>query len=138
MRKFVLTGLVAATAAFALVAYAQDIPETAVIDGCADAKAPVEFPHKAHLEVTDCTTCHHKSEGLTLETAASMEVKTCVSCHGEPEDAETPLCSAKSLKKNPYHITCVGCHKTMKKEAKAAGTEFGAPTKCTACHPKAE
>lgn len=138
MRKFVLTGLVAVAAAAALVAYAQDLPETITIDACADKKAPVEFPHKAHFELTECTTCHHTAEGLTLETAAEIEVKTCASCHVEPEKAETPLCSEKSLKKNPYHITCVGCHKDQKKEAKAAGKEFKGPTKCTACHPKAE
>lgn len=138
MRKFVLTGLVAAAAAFALVAYAQDIPETLVIDACAVDKAPVEFPHKAHFEITDCVTCHHEAEGLTLETAATIEVAKCASCHLEPEDAETPLCTEKGSKTNPYHITCMGCHKAMKKEAKAAGTEFSAPTKCTACHPKAE
>jgi hypothetical protein len=33
-----------------------------------------------------------------------------------------------SLKKNHYHINCVGCHK-----------ESGAgPAKCDECHPKAE
>jgi hypothetical protein len=138
MRKYVLMALIAAAATFALAAYAQDLPETITIDACADQKAPVEFPHKAHFEVTECVTCHHTAEGLTLETAAKMEVKACAACHKEPEKAETPLCSEKSLKKNPFHISCVGCHKEMKKEATAAGAEFNAPTKCTACHPKAE
>ena len=33
-----------------------------------------------------------------------------------------------SLKKNPFHINCVGCHKEQ-----GAG-----PAKCDECHPKAE
>jgi len=137
MRKFVLMGLVAVAATVALVAYAQDIPETITIDACADQKAAVEFPHQAHFELTDCVTCHHTSEGLTQETAAATEVATCASCHVEPEEADTPLCSDKSKKTNPYHIVCIGCHKELKTEAKAAGKEFAGPTKCTACHPKA-
>ena len=35
--------------------------------------------------------------------------------------------------KNPFHITCVGCHK---EEAKT-NAETKAPTKCDQCHPKA-
>lgn len=135
MRKLIGLGVLAIMTAATLVAFA-DVPENITIDVCADAKTPVEFPHKAHFELTDCVTCHHTSEGLTAETAGTMEVATCASCHVEPEEATTPLCSEKSLKKNPYHISCVGCHKAEKKVAKEAGTEFAAPTKCTACHPK--
>ena len=133
MRKIFLVALAVLAVSTALVALAE-IPENITIDACAVAKAPVEFPHKAHFELTDCVTCHHTSEGLTLETAADMEVASCGSCHIEPEKAETPLCSEKSLKKNPYHISCVGCHKETKKE----NADTTAPTKCTDCHPKPE
>lgn len=107
------------------VAIAQP-PETATIDDCVNKKAAVEFPHAAHWEVTECTTCHHTQEGLTADNAEGVE--TCGSCHTEPEAAETPKCSEMSLTKNPFHIGCVNCHKEQ-----AAG-----PTKCDECHPKAE
>ena len=103
------------------------------IDQCATKKAPVEFTHKAHFEFATCVDCHHTSEGLTLENAAEMEVATCGSCHIEPEKAETPKCSDKTKKGNPFHISCIGCHKATKAE----NAETTAPTKCTACHPKA-
>ena len=129
MRKSIL-GMVFMMAAmvFAGVAMAGEMPETLTIDDCSAKKSAVEFPHAAHLEVTECTTCHHTAEGLTAETAGSMEVKSCASCHLEPAEETTPGCSEMSLKKNPFHINCVGCHKEQ-----AAG-----PTKCDECHPKAE
>ena len=132
MQKYVLTGLLVAVMSAALVALASEMPETITIDDCADKKAAVEFPHKAHFEVTDCVTCHHTSEGLTLETAAEMEVATCASCHVAPEDEAVPACGEMSLKKNPYHISCVGCHKDYVKEH----ADSTAPTKCNDCHPK--
>ncbi len=136
MRKIFLVSLAAIVVSTAFVAIAEP-PEHITIDACASKKAPVEFPHQAHFEVTDCVTCHHTAEGLTLETAADMEVAACASCHAEPEKADTPLCSEKSLKKNPFHIACVGCHKTEKKAAKAEGKDFKGPTSCKGCHPKA-
>jgi hypothetical protein len=36
------------------------------------------------------------------------------------------------MSKNPFHATCINCHKEeLKKNAEAK-----APTKCTDCHPK--
>lgn len=134
MRKLFLMTIIVLSALAALVAFATEVPEDIVIDVCADTKAPVAFPHKAHFELAACVDCHHTSEGLTAETAADMEVASCASCHVEPEDAETPLCSEKSTKKNPYHINCITCHKTYKKEH----ADTTAPTKCAACHPKEE
>jgi len=132
MRKFVLLTIMALSAV-ALVAYAAtEVPENITIDGCKDAKSAVEFPHKAHFEFATCVDCHHTTEGLTAENAATMEVASCGSCHNAPEKEGTPVCSDKSLKTNPYHINCVTCHKADKKE----NAETKAPTKCTACHPK--
>ena len=90
-------------------------------------KSAVNFPHSAHLELTECTTCHHTNEGLTADS--DMEVQPCVACHQNPE-GEIPDCAQMSLSKNPYHITCVTCHKE-------SGSE-NAPTKCDGCHPPAE
>lgn len=130
MRKwligFAVTAMVLSVAGMA--AMAGEAPETATIDDCVDKKAAVEFPHKAHFEVTECTTCHHTTEGLTAD--ADLMVEPCGACHMEPEADTTPICSQMSLKKNPFHINCVGCHKESGKEA--------APTKCDDCHPKAE
>jgi hypothetical protein len=112
----------------ALAATAKEAPTDAVLDQCAAKKAGVNFPHGAHLELTECTTCHHTNEGLTADS--DQEVAPCVSCHKEPEAAETPDCAQMSMSKNPYHITCVTCHKE-------SGSE-NAPTKCDGCHPTAE
>lgn len=101
-----------------------DAPENISLDGCGEKQAAVAFPHKAHWELSDCTTCHHTAEGLTADS--DTDVKTCKSCHVKPEEEGTPDCSQMSLKKNPYHMLCVDCHK---KEQKG-------PTKCTECHPK--
>lgn len=132
MRKWLLgiaaTAMVVSVAVVASAATVAEAPETATIDDCMDKKAAVEFPHKVHWELTDCTTCHHTSEGLTAD--ADMEVQPCSACHVEPEAETTPDCSQMSLKKNPFHINCVDCHKESGKET--------APTKCDDCHPKAE
>jgi hypothetical protein len=115
-----------------IAATAAEAPENVVIDDCVNKKAAVEFPHKAHMEQVECVTCHHTQEGLTADS--DMEVEACGTCHNEPEDAETPVCSQMSLSKNPFHITCVGCHK----EKLAEDETFAGPTKCDGCHPKAE
>ena len=99
-------------------------PENITIDDCVAKKSAVEFPHAAHFELTECSTCHHTQENLSKETAD--EAKPCSECHNEPEKKSTPSCSQSSLKKNHYHINCVDCHKAEK-----AG-----PTKCNDCHPK--
>ena len=131
MRKLFLMTIIVLSVVAALVAFAE-VPEDMVLDACADTKAPVAFPHKAHFEFAACVDCHHTSEGLTAETVGDMEVPTCSSCHLEPEDAETPSCKEKSTKKNPFHISCIGCHKEYIKE----NPESTAPKKCAACHPK--
>jgi hypothetical protein len=113
-------------AASGLMAAADDV---IVIDDCANKKSGVSFPHKAHEGLTECSTCHHTQEGL----AAGGEAEKCSSCHLEPEDAATPKCSEMSMSKNPYHKSCIACHKDAVKE----NAESKAPTKCDGCHPKA-
>ena len=138
MRKLFLLTIVVLSALAAFFVFATEapeapaIPENITIDYCADTKAAVEFTHKAHFEYAACVDCHHTSEGLTAENACEMTVATCASCHVKPEKAETPKCSEKGMKTNPYHINCVVCHKAHKKEH----ADTTAPTKCTACHPK--
>jgi hypothetical protein len=113
----------ALAAGIALAAPVQP-PDEVVIDAAAAKKGPVTFPHKAHTERTECVTCHHTSEGLMA--GADMEVKACSECHLDPEGADVPGMREMSMKKNPFHMLCIDCHK---KEAKG-------PTKCDDCHKK--
>ena len=117
------------------LAQSADPPEEITLESCGDTQASVTFPHKAHFENVECTTCHHSQEGLTLEAAqGGMAVETCSSCHVEPEEESTPNCAERGRTKNPFHIRCVGCHR----ESTAEDETLSAPTKCTECHPKPE
>ena len=133
MRKFRfgLVGLVVVLSAVFMLVFSAAPPDEVTIDDCQAKQAAVKFPHKTHAAKTDCVTCHHTQKGLTAETAG--DVQKCETCHNAPEKAETPKCAEMSLTKNPFHITCINCHKEeLKKNAEAK-----APTKCTDCHPKA-
>ena len=85
------------------------------IDGAQAKKAPVTFPHGQHAGDIDCVTCHHTSEGENVEEA-------CFDCHGQ--DPEAPDPSVSSLRDNPFHALCRGCHKDNGE----------GPTSCSACH----
>ena len=106
-------------------------PDEITIDDCQSKQAAVKFPHKAHMEKTECVTCHHTQKDLKAD--AAVEVQKCGSCHTAPEKAETPKCAEMSLTKNPFHIGCINCHKEDAKK----NTATKAPTKCADCHPKA-
>ena len=125
--------LMAAAGIFAIFSAAASLaapPTEITIDECMNKKSAVVFPHEKHFGEGEnklnlpCSTCHHTQETLSLETADQAE--PCSKCHVKPEAASTPICSQMSPKKNPYHITCMGCHKE----------EGKGPTKCDACHPK--
>jgi hypothetical protein len=114
------------------IAGAATPPDKTTIDDCVAKKAAVEFPHGAHVKaVAECKTCHHTQPALTAES--SEKVETCASCHVTPEKAETPKCSEMSATKNPFHMSCVKCHK----EELAKKPDSKVPTKCDQCHPKA-
>ncbi len=134
MRKympFVLAALVI-LAGSTFIAGAATPPEKVKIDDCVTKKSAVEFPHGAHVKaIAECKTCHHTQPALTA--TSTEKVETCGSCHVAPEKAETPKCSEMSATKNPFHMSCVKCHK--EELAKKADTK--APTKCDQCHPKA-
>jgi hypothetical protein len=133
MRKYLLGLIVVALPVLgvAVLLAATAAPDDVVIDDCMKKKAAVEFPHKAHLDLAKCVDCHHTQEDLTADSG--IEVEKCADCHVTPEKEETPICSQMSPSKNPYHITCVKCHKKELKE----NPESKAPTKCDQCHPKA-
>ena len=134
MRKympFVLAALVI-LAGSTFIAGAATPPEKVKIDDCVTKKSAVEFPHGAHVKaIAECKTCHHTQPALTA--TSTEKVETCGSCHVAPEKAETPKCSEMSATENPFHMSCVKCHK--EELAKKADTK--APTKCDQCHPKA-
>jgi hypothetical protein len=99
-------------------------PDMIKIDKAMDKKAAVEFPHAKHVEVAEsCTVCHHTNEGLTMEMAD--QVQPCSECHLNPE-GDVPDMAQMSLKKNPFHMQCIDCHKEMDK----------GPKTCNECHPK--
>ena len=132
MKKTLLICMVAAAlvCAFALPSlYAVEAPGDMVLKAPAGTKmkkAPVDFSHKGHAAV-DCTKCHHTWDGKAAVKKCSAE-----GCHVD---------TSKKGKKKPtsfysaFHakseISCVGCHKALKKAKKATG-----PTKCGDCHPK--
>ncbi len=123
MRKIlgvVLAGLLTATTVFAAV------PKEVKIDAAAKKQPAVTFPHEKHATelVKTCDTCHHTNKGLTAANA--KDVPKCSSCHLNPAKADTPDMSEMSLKKNPFHMLCMGCHKEQKK----------GPAKCNECHKK--
>ena len=99
-------------------------PDEVVIKGAADKQPAVTFPHAKHQEmVKACDTCHHTNKGMT--TAEGTEVKACSECHLDPK-GDVPSMRQMSMKKNPFHIVCIDCHKT----------ETKGPTKCAECHKK--
>jgi len=115
-----------------VAATAAKVPDKVTLDACHKKKPSVLMDHKKHavdLKIA-CDKCHHTSKGL--KAGDSTEVKKCSSCHLTPEKADTPVCTESSPKKNPYHITCTGCHN---EEAKKDPAKKGIKS-CTACHAK--
>ena len=92
-------------------------------------KTPVGFSHTKH-KALNCNACHHKyKEG-------DAKIKKCSECHKAKKGDVPSLKDAFHLSKNkktkkPVVISCVGCHKALKKAKKKYG-----PTSCTKCHPK--
>jgi len=90
-------------------------PKSVVIDKCKKKKSGVKFDHAKHVKTlkVKCKTCHHKGPG-----------KPCHSCHMGKAKGKKLGCAEMSMKKNPFHVTCAGCHKTKGK----------GPKKCKECH----
>jgi hypothetical protein len=97
-------------------ANAKDAPAKMVLDKCKKKKSGVVLTHEAHAKKykIECKSCHHTGK----------TDKSCASCHAGKAQGKKPGCQEQSLKKNPYHINCVGCHKKKKK----------GPKGCKDCH----
>lgn len=130
LAPFAAAVLIFGVASMVVAKTAKEAPETVKIDDCVAKKAAVDFPHGKHVKL-ECKACHHDQPALKAGT--DEMVKPCGACHVAPEKAETPKCSEMSASKNPFHITCVGCHKA--EVAKDATKKM--PVKCDECHPKA-
>jgi len=82
----------------------------------------VTFAHEMHadLSITECTTCHHKSQ------PTDTVIKPCHECH-DHKSTEPP--KAKTV----FHNRCTGCH-----EYTVAGGQNAGPLKkkCKLCHIK--
>ena len=99
---------------------AQKPPKQTVIKDCAKKQGPVAFPHELHVKQAKvaCKSCHHTGKFDQKCSAAG--------CHAGKAEGKRPGCAELSLKKNPFHINCINCHKEKK-----AG-----PVKCAECHQK--
>ncbi|HSP14481.1 MAG TPA: cytochrome c3 family protein [Thermoanaerobaculia bacterium] len=112
--------ILAATVAFAA------IPEKVTINVPNAKQPPVTLDHAKHATklVKTCETCHHNHKGLTKDSKVAVE--QCTSCHLDTKGNVMLSAREMSMTKNPFHVRCVGCHKTAKK----------GPVACTACHVK--
>lgn len=92
-------------------------PKQVTIDKFKKKKSAVTFDHEAHSKKhkVKCVTCHHTKKQESCSTDK---------CHGAKMDGKKPGGGEASLKKNPFHINCIGCHKKQKK----------GPSKCKECH----
>jgi hypothetical protein len=116
----------------AQAAFGGKVPEIIVLDKCKKRKPPVKFFHvKHHKRIAklgqNCTVCHHKGDPAKGPKAG----KGCPSCHMKPVKG-LGTCQDMSLKKNPFHARCIGCHKEQKKKGKLVK----GPTRCNKCHVK--
>lgn len=114
--------LLLATSAFA------HFPEKVNIDQAQKKQPSVTLDHAKHgtTLVKSCDTCHHTNKGLKKDHAESTEVKKCAACHLDPKDKKVPGMREMGMANNPFHIRCMGCHKTEKK----------GPVACNGCHKK--
>ncbi len=97
-------------------------PNKITIDKFKKKKSGVEFDHQAHSKKykVKCVTCHHEVKDKKKQNV-SCSTK---GCHGAKKVKGKLGGGETSLKKNHYHVNCVGCHKKQKK----------GPKKCKECH----
>lgn len=97
-------------------------------EGVKMTKAPVDFPHKQHVDAKlDCFTCHHKSTDQNAIGGCSVE-----GCHTDASKAakKDPKGFYQAFHSKKSDASCLACHKKVKKEGKQV------PVGCKECHPK--
>lgn len=113
-------------------------PESILLDQLKDLYEPVVFDHAMHLDLYDCSRCHHhtagtvtgdKSCGRCHQTAAHSNGFACSSCHvkvigskGKAEERGRYHIDVPSLQ-GAMHLLCRNCH-----------LEEGGPADCLDCH----
>jgi len=114
--KVIAFSVIVAFSAVGLAISAKPAPKQVVIDKCKKKKKAVTLTHEKHIKILKipCKKCHHKG----------TPDKPCSSCHAGKMKGKNPGCAEMSPKKNPFHISCMGCHKKLKK----------GPSKCKQCH----
>ena len=94
-------------------------------EGMKVSKPLVDFSHEKHdAAKIECASCHHTWDG-------KAEVQSCstAACHDQSgKKGTTAFYTAFHSKKS--EISCLGCHKIVKKEGKPV------PVSCKACHAK--
>ncbi len=120
MRVHVLVWIAVLGLVGGVTAIAAKAPKETVIKACQKTKPPVAFPHQDHVTKNKikCKTCHHTGKNDVACSSAD--------CHAGKAAGKKPGCAEMSLTKNPFHITCINCHKKENKGPKA----------CAQCHKK--
>jgi len=124
---------------------AEDAPEAVTIDSLAKFYEPVEFDHAMHVDIADCSTCHHHTTGTgpandycarCHANSGEMDTVACQDCHSaDPFSAESIhrqgqqdlFHTDKIGLKGAYHQNCLGCHQKM-----------DGPVGCEDCHAKSD
>ncbi len=121
---------------------ADDAPETVKIDYLQELYEEVTFDHQTHVDMYDCSSCHHHTAGTGPQN------ETCEKCHAgdaASDDVSCSGCHEKTIPpigpviKNPQetslyhidkpdllgalHLQCLGCHQAD-----------DGPTGCRDCH----
>lgn len=100
------------------------IPEDKTVIQFSSKLGNVTFAHQKHadLSITQCTTCHHKSQ------PTDTVMKPCHECHKHKADETDPPKTKTAL-----HTRCIGCHEYTV----ASGVQAGpVKKKCRLCHVK--
>lgn len=125
MRRKLLIGLtILSMMAVGFAVAAKDPPTKLTIPKCGKKRKPVSFQHKKHVNKykVACEHCHHLAKDPKRKKDA---FKPCAACHaGKSGGKKKWGCADKSLKTNPYHVQCRGCHAAKKK----------GPRGCSKCH----
>jgi NAD-dependent dihydropyrimidine dehydrogenase PreA subunit len=120
----------------------QQPPDSITIGLLKELYGPVIFDHAMHIEMSECSSCHHHTLGdgpskvscqRCHAKAEAMDQIICSSCHMsswatvEKVGAEAPKQYRYHIDiprlKGAMHLLCVGCHRSE-----------GGPSGCRDCH----
>lgn len=122
LASVLISGAIGSVAIGQTLTVAETIPDDKSVIQFETKIGVVTFLHQMHanLDITECTTCHHK---LQPEDSA---VTPCHECH--KKESKKP---AKA--KTAFHTRCTGCHQYTVDDGGSAGP---VRKKCKLCHIK--